>query len=148
LLILYSVLILYNTALGGAVGININQVLVVSSRQLRSLPSLNALQCAILLLPGRDVAFVQGQITPTQIQTLRPSYINATLIQRAGQVVSPACLQCTRRGLRPFPECRRTQGHFGGCCGNCKWHDHAAVFCTRPKSTYPYPLPSASSISG
>ena len=29
-------------------------------------------------------------------------------------------------GLRPFPECRRAIGHFGGCCGNCKWRDHAA----------------------
>ena len=28
--------------------------------------------------------------------------------------------------MRPFPECRRVQGHFGGCCGNCKWPDHAA----------------------
>jgi hypothetical protein len=30
-----------------------------------------------------------------------------------------------RPGLRPFPECRRLPGHFGECCGNCKWRDHA-----------------------
>nr|RBQ91350.1 hypothetical protein FVER53263_13153 [Fusarium verticillioides] len=27
---------------------------------------------------------------------------------------------------RPFPYCIRLPGHFGGCCGNCKWPDHAA----------------------
>ncbi|KAI1159087.1 hypothetical protein F5B18DRAFT_638134 [Nemania serpens] len=27
---------------------------------------------------------------------------------------------------RPFPTCVRLPGHFGGCCGNCKWRDHAA----------------------
>lgn len=28
--------------------------------------------------------------------------------------------------MRPFPECRLVQGHFGDACGNCKWRDHAA----------------------
>jgi len=28
--------------------------------------------------------------------------------------------------IMPFPECHRTPGHFGGCCSNCKWRDHAA----------------------
>ncbi|KAJ8070795.1 hypothetical protein OCU04_001157 [Sclerotinia nivalis] len=25
----------------------------------------------------------------------------------------------------PFLECRRVAGYFCGCCGNCKWCDHA-----------------------
>ena len=28
--------------------------------------------------------------------------------------------------MYPFLECRRVPGHFGGCCGNCKWPDHGA----------------------
>jgi len=28
--------------------------------------------------------------------------------------------------MSPFTECRRTLGHFGGACGNCKWRDHAS----------------------
>ncbi|OJD25449.1 hypothetical protein ACJ73_03181 [Blastomyces percursus] len=33
--------------------------------------------------------------------------------------------------LRPFPECRRLSGHFGGACGNCKWRDHAIRYSVR-----------------
>ena len=38
------------------------------------------------------------------------------------------CRECQRLGLdrTVFPECRRIQGQFGGCCGNCKWPDHGA----------------------
>lgn len=53
---------------------------------------------------------------------MRPSYIVAVLIQRAGQVQAPACTNC--RGV--FAECRRVLGHFGGACGNYKWRDHGA----------------------
>jgi hypothetical protein len=70
-----------------------------------------------------------GAVTPQQVSSHRPSYINAILIQRAGTSQTPACLQCQRRGMRPFPECRRTPGHFSGCCGNCKWRNHA-LRCT------------------
>ena len=28
----------------------------------------------------------------------------------------------------PFLECRSINGHFGGCYGNCKWHDHTAHY--------------------
>jgi hypothetical protein len=82
----------------------------------------------VLGLPGQDVEFVRGSITPAQVGTHRPSYINAILIQSRGVVQAPACDACSaaRPGFRPFPECRRVPGHFGGCCGNCKWRDHAA----------------------
>ena len=83
---------------------------------------------AVLLLPGRDVVFVREAITPNQVSTHRPSYINAILIQSHGIMVPGQCTSCreARRGPRPFPECRRVPGHFGGCCGNYKWRDHAA----------------------
>jgi hypothetical protein len=105
---------------------------------------LNNLQQAILALPGRDVPYVPGSITQAQIASNRASYINGVLIQRAG-VVHPQgnCLNCQRRGLRPFPECRRTQGHFGGCCGNCKWREHAAQ-CLWPRDQSVSPPPSDS----
>jgi hypothetical protein len=81
---------------------------------------------AVLALPGQDVVFVLGVITPNQLLQHRPSYVNAILIQSRGQQVPGGCLACrsARPGLRPFPECRRLLGYFGGCCGNCKWHDH------------------------
>jgi Protein of unknown function (DUF3716) len=67
-------------------------------------------------------------MTPAQMGSHRASYINAILIQSRGVARNPPCGACAadRPGLRPFPECRRIQGHFGGCCGNCKWRDHAA----------------------
>jgi hypothetical protein len=82
---------------------------------------------AVLALPGQDVVFVRGAITPNQVASHRPSYINAILIQNRGNVVLNPCTACqgSRPGLRPFPECRRLPEHFGGCCGNCKWRDHA-----------------------
>ena len=85
-------------------------------------------QRAILALPGRDVEFVHGTITAAQISSHRPGYINAILIQSRGHAPPRACRQCrsVRPGLRPFPECRSTPGHFGGACANCKWRDHGA----------------------
>ena len=81
---------------------------------------------AVLALPGQDVPFVLGAITANQIGSHRQSYVNAILIKSRGRAVQTACDQCLgRRGLRPFPECRRLPGHFGGCCANCKWPDHA-----------------------
>lgn len=72
------------------------------------------------------MSFVRGAITPQQVSTHRPSYVNAILIQRGGAVVPGGCSECRRRGFTPFPECRRALGHFGDACGNCKWRDHAA----------------------
>jgi hypothetical protein len=100
-------------------------VLLVLGQQLAPLCH-NALQQAVLALPGQDVPFVRGAISPQQVASHRPSYINAILIQRAGVLVPGTCLECQRRGLRPFPECRFVRGHFGSACGNCKWRDHGA----------------------
>ena len=81
----------------------------------------------LLALPGRNVSVVRGSITPQQIDTHRPSYINAILIQSRGRAMGQPCEACrrSRTGPRPFPECHRAFGHFGGACANCKWRDHA-----------------------
>ena len=84
----------------------------------------NDLQRACLALVGSDVLFVVGRVRPEQLRTMRPSYINAILIQRGGTLVPGGCGECQRRGLTPFPECRRALGHFGDAYGNCKWRDH------------------------
>ena len=83
---------------------------------------------AVLALPGRVVPIVRGALRPGQVGYHRPSYINGILIQSQGVVQDPPCARCEER-LRPFTECRRVPGHFGGCCGNCKWPD-AAASCT------------------
>jgi hypothetical protein len=86
-------------------------------------------QRAVLALPGQDVAFVQGRITGAQVLSQRPGYINVILIQSRGASCTgdDSCFQCrTNPGRGPFLECRSINGHFGGCCGNCKWHDHVA----------------------
>jgi Protein of unknown function (DUF3716) len=102
-----------------------NSVFMVSGQQLAPLCH-SRMQRAVLALPGRDVLFVRGGITPQQLDTQRLSYVNAILIQRAGILIPAGCNECRRRGFTPFPECRRVVGQFGGACGNCKWRDHAA----------------------
>ena len=77
----------------------------------------------ILALPGVNVEFVRGMIRVDQIGSHRPSYINAILIQSRGTEAIPPCEHCLADRDRPFPSCRRTAGHFGGCCANCKWRD-------------------------
>jgi Protein of unknown function (DUF3716) len=86
-------------------------------------------QRAVLALLGQDVAFVRGRITGAQVLSQRPGYINAILIQSRGasRIGDDSCFQYrTNPGRGPFLECRSINGHFGGCCGNCKWRDHAA----------------------
>ena len=109
---------------GGAGGA-LYDTLVVGGQQLAPACH-NAAQRAVLALPGRDIAFVRGRITPVQLGSHRPSYVNAVLIQSRGRTRAVRCTECRRRGLTPFPECRRLRGHFGGCCANCKWRDHGA----------------------
>lgn len=87
----------------------------------------NPLQRAILSLPGRDVTYIIGRITPAQVYTNRPSYVNGILIQRAGQAHGfGPCTKCTRNSSAPFTRCLYVPGHFGGACGSCKWRDHAS----------------------
>lgn len=100
--------------------------IICGERQLQILIH-NNLQWAIFNLPGRHVPFVRGRITEAQVRTARHSYINAILIQSRGVLTAPPCAACLRpNGLRPFPRCVHAPGHFGSCCGNCKWRDHAA----------------------
>lgn len=89
---------------------------------------------AVLALPGLAVRVDRGELAARvqQVASQRPSYINALLIQSRGVLVAPPCAACARPGgMSPFPECRRVPGHFGGCCANCKWRDHAARCTTR-----------------
>ncbi len=135
-------LVLFNPAAGAAVsGANTSVLRVANAAVFANWP-LNSLQRAILALPGQDVPYVTGRITQAQVASNRPSYINGILIQRAGAVHPQGnCLNCQRRGLSPFTKCRRTQGHFGGCCGNCKWREHASQ-CPWPRDQSPSPPPS------
>lgn len=101
---------------------------------------------AAFALPGRNVIAVRGRIIPAQVQTARPSYINALLIQSRGVFVRVPCTACARqmdshiRGwAQPFPVCVRLYGHFGGCCGNCKWRDHGSRCSVRNDSPEPSP---------
>ena len=137
-------MVLFNQPARAAIGgINPLVLRVANAAVFASWP-LNGLQQAILALPGRDVPYVPGRITQAQIASNRPSYINAVLIQRARWVHSQGdCLNCQRQGLRPFTECRRTQGHFGRCCGNCKWREHAA-WCPWLRDQSESPPPSSS----
>lgn len=117
---------MYNPAGAALVGIQANGIpyLRVSGRELAQWVH-NDLGREVLNLPGLVVPFVQGSIRPGQIESHRPSYINALLIQSRGFVQDPPCQNCAVQ-LRPFYECRRVPGHFGGCCGNCKWRDHCS----------------------
>lgn len=122
-LVLYNA---YDAALTLAEGEEI-PVLLVGGQQLASYAH-NAMQRALVALPGRHIAFVRDAITPDQIRSQRPSYINAILVQSRGRQPPAPCTACAavRPGLRPFPQCRRVRGYFDGACANCKWRDHAS----------------------
>ncbi|KAF2471787.1 uncharacterized protein BDR25DRAFT_152639, partial [Lindgomyces ingoldianus] len=98
---------------------NVNPVLHVGQQQLAPLAHSPQAR-ALLALPGQDVEFIYGSISPYQIASHRPSYINAILIQSRGRAVDNLCSAChgAVSGPRPFPECRRAEGHFGGACSN------------------------------
>ncbi|KAF4460147.1 hypothetical protein FALBO_13082 [Fusarium albosuccineum] len=93
----------------------------------------NARQRAALALPGRAVIFLGNPIRLQQVTGMRDSYVNAFIIQSRGARVENPCSSCFQKQARdtdlyaaPFPHCIRLPGHFGGCCGNCKWPDRAA----------------------
>ncbi|KAF4441802.1 hypothetical protein F53441_11929 [Fusarium austroafricanum] len=93
----------------------------------------NALQRAVVALPGHPVVFLKICRCWEDITNMRDSYVNALLIQSRGDVIEEPCSACSNRMrgdtnlyANPFPQCIRLPGHFGGCCGNCKWRDHAA----------------------
>ncbi|EEH04622.1 conserved hypothetical protein [Histoplasma capsulatum G186AR] len=98
---------------------DLHRILFVAGQQLS--PFAHSPQSrAVLALPGQDAPFVRGSMTELQVRSHRPSYINVILIQSRGRPEPHACLACrsAHPGLRPFPECRRLPGHFGGACGN------------------------------
>ncbi|KAJ5443112.1 hypothetical protein N7445_004863 [Penicillium cf. griseofulvum] len=64
-----------------------------------------------------------------QLASMRPSYVNALLIQSRGWELITECDECADKRRRtgspsPFPICSRAPGHFDGACGNCKFQDH------------------------
>ncbi|RFU72929.1 hypothetical protein TARUN_9328 [Trichoderma arundinaceum] len=120
--------LVHNSSTGNARLFDFN----VAQQQLRPYIK-NALQDAVLRLPGRIVTFVRGRVRPEQIMGMRDSYVNAFLIQSRGSAVQSPCEACRRQMTldpdsyaKPFPTCVRLPGHFGGSCGNCKWRDHAS----------------------
>jgi len=74
-------------------------------------------------MPSYDIIAV-SKLTPTmaQIESGRPSYINAVLIQSRGVENTTACTSC-RRAVRPFDSCVSLEGFWEDCCGNCKWRE-------------------------
>ena len=119
-------LVLFDPAIGFAVGQTDNTeafYLQVAGNQLSAVCH-TAEQRTVLAMPGQNVLVRTGAITPAQVQSGRPSYVNAILIQRAGALIPEGCNRCRRVGKRPFLECRFIWNHFGGACGNCKWRDH------------------------
>ena len=85
----------------------------------------NAKQRALWARPGGDIDAFRGKVDANKVR-VRPSYLNAVLIQSRGSA-GMTCDACTERPDRgPFTDCRRVRGHFDGACGNCKWRDHAA----------------------
>lgn len=88
-------------------------------------------QQKLLQLPGRTVVAIATRVRVSQVETFRPSYINALLIQSRGDDTGPMCISCRTQHLRgigpgPFPICIRLPDYFGGCCGNCKWRDYGS----------------------
>lgn len=73
--------------------------------------------------PQKDILITKGRVTLQQVNTGRPSYVNALIIQSRGIEVPDGCTN-SRSGV--FAKCVRLPGFFGGCCGNCKWKDHGA----------------------
>ncbi|KAG5743523.1 hypothetical protein H9Q70_013767 [Fusarium xylarioides] len=105
---------------------------VVVSQQELARYTKNALQRAVLAFPGKSVTVLNGRVRWKQILGMLDSYINAFLIQSRGTRELVPCALCAKKMAKdrssyahPFPYCFRLPGHFGGCCGNCKWADHA-----------------------
>jgi hypothetical protein len=83
------------------------------------------MQKALWVKRSVNVEAYDGRVDPAKVKT-RPSYLNAVLIQSRG-APGQTCTACAQNPTRgPFTDCRRTKGYFDGCCGNCKWRDHAA----------------------
>lgn len=62
----------------------------------------NAAQRAVLALPGQDVQAIASMVTHERVNTGRPSYINALLIQSCGTPRHIRCSECFKRGPTPL----------------------------------------------
>ncbi|KAF5877802.1 uncharacterized protein Bfra_002170 [Botrytis fragariae] len=129
-----------------------NPVLHISGRQLAP-DCHNAPQLALLAMLGNPVSFVRDSITTAEVESMQAQCINGLLIQSRGILVENSCGECRLHGLRPFPDCRRVESHFGNSCGNCEWRDHGNR-CVRSDRSHsspasrrrnPLPLPSRES---
>ncbi|KAJ8066994.1 hypothetical protein OCU04_004373 [Sclerotinia nivalis] len=117
-------MVLYNAALVAARA-DQNPVLFIGGQQL--LPFChNPLQLVLIVLFGCSVPFVHNRISPAQVRTIHPSYINTLLIQNHKRIIPNRCCTCRHRGLTPFLECHRVASHFHNCYRNCKWCNHTA----------------------
>jgi len=85
----------------------------------------------ILMLLNVNVLFVKLHILLNQVRTHQPSYINAILIQSQDVLISAGCTNCQTHSMTLFLKCHCTSEHFDECCGNFKWHDHAACYFIR-----------------
>lgn len=73
--------------------------------------------------PSYEFTVREGSIRVAQIQSARPSYVNALLIASRG--VSQVKM-CERNSGMVFADHVRLPGFWGGACAGCKWQDRAA----------------------
>ena len=75
----------------------------------------------------RAISWTPGSLRASQIVSGRKSYVNALLIYTRGLVSASCGMYCRiDRSGRPFTQCVRIPGSWGGCCANCKWYDWAS----------------------
>lgn len=73
--------------------------------------------------PSYEFTVREGSIRVAQIQSARPSYVNALLIASRG---IPQARTCGRNNGMVFADHVRLPGFWGGACAGCKWRDGAA----------------------
>ncbi|PWY61667.1 hypothetical protein BO83DRAFT_462149 [Aspergillus eucalypticola CBS 122712] len=104
-----------------------NPVLPTGSPALMGPYVFTSVQREVAAMPGQDIEFRRGRITAHQLESCRPSYINACLIQSRGSRLPAPCSRChAHPGTMTFPSCRHLPGAWGGACANCKWSDQAS----------------------
>ncbi|KAL4788754.1 hypothetical protein BDV19DRAFT_383652 [Aspergillus venezuelensis] len=93
----------------------------------------NEIQKEVWAFPSYEFVVRVGSLSVKQLQTARPSYVNAILIASRGVKVREPCKHNSRW---VFGEQVRIPGYWNGCCAGCKWKDGGA------KCTYfdPYEL--------
>ncbi|RMJ20748.1 hypothetical protein PHISP_08382 [Aspergillus sp. HF37] len=77
-------------------------------------------QRTVWSFPCYEFTIRADSIRIQQIQTARPSYVNAILIASRGMVVA----DCGHDTHHIFRDTVRLPGWWGGACAGCKWRDH------------------------